>query len=97
MRQSATTPTISARQLRLRTQYGDFTVIGLRFRFDARLVAVLKAALHRHADRRRSGGGWSPSHRCWWVDLDIWPWVQQELAAAGYEVREAASSTDGRG
>ncbi len=81
--------TIIAFPFCVQTRYGPHRSVGLRFPYDPAVIATLKASLRRHA-RHGGGGGWSPSRRCWWVNPDVWPWVQMDLAEAGYivEVRE---------
>jgi hypothetical protein len=61
--------------------------LALRFRYDPRLVDILKEAL-RDARTWNSPpvGGWLPALRCWFVEVDAWPDVRKHLLEAGYEL-----------
>jgi hypothetical protein len=68
-------------------------VVGLRFDYDAALIAHLKHALDLYKDQavnpklhRLTAGGWLPGHRCWFVEPDIWGLVELELAFHGYRI-----------
>lgn len=71
----------------------DDTVVGLRFRYDARLVGLLKALLRlerRRVPRWPVAGGWLPEYRCWFVEERVWPAIAVALQAAGYRLQPAA-------
>ena len=74
---------------------GQEPVIGLRFTYNAALVASIKAALTRHRDRARNPaahvlavGGWLGEARTWFVEPTVWPQVRLELAACSVTFSE---------
>jgi hypothetical protein len=65
-------------------------VVGLRFAYDAALVARFKAALAvckgwalDPQQRIYTAGGWLPEERCWFVEPAAWPTVRAALVAFG--------------
>ncbi len=75
------------------SRVGRDWVVGVRFAYDAVVVAELKTLLRqltpRVADRSRSiyhAGGWLSLYRCWFVEPAAWPDVHQLLARHGYTV-----------
>ena len=72
---------------------GRDTVIGLTFPFDQPIAQILKQCCARYRHQLfdpenfiHSAGGWLAHKRCWFVERAIWPDVQAELKAAGYEI-----------
>ena len=68
-------------------------VIGLRFAYDAEVVAALKDILRPLHARTRDepahiggAGGWLAEARSWFVELRAWPLVRAELLARGYRI-----------
>jgi hypothetical protein len=62
------------------------TVMGVRFAYNADLVAALKASLARHrgrafcaAARRYTAGGWLPEYKAWFVEEVVWHLVRADL------------------
>ncbi len=75
------------------SRVGRDWVVGLRFAYDAVVVAELKELLRqlkpRVVDRGRyvyHAGGWLSLYRCWFVEPMAWPDVHQLLARHGYTV-----------
>jgi hypothetical protein len=75
---------------------GYDTVIRLEFRYDADLVALLKAA-GRAAKAllyRRHLVGWLAEHHCWFCERAAWPSVRWRLLDAGYLLTGPESGQD---
>jgi hypothetical protein len=69
----------------------DVAMVGLEFRYDAGLVAQLKAILRQAWSRcagRRYPGGWLAEHRRWYVEPGAWPYVRRRLEESGYTLVE---------
>jgi hypothetical protein len=73
------------------TRRGIDTVLGLRFGYDAALIAALKDILRqwrpvvRQANpRAQVAGGWLPAYRCWFIEPPAWPAVAVLLRRYGY-------------
>src|SRR5262245_61583407 len=68
------------------SRMGKDAVIGLRFKFDAEVVATLKRALAEARETRGGipAGGWLPEVHRWYVERPVWPWVHDALVAAGH-------------
>jgi hypothetical protein len=73
------------------TRRGIDTVVGLRFGYDAALIAALKDLLRQWRDAVRqanpiaqTAGGWLPAYRCWFVEVPAWPAVAALLRQHGY-------------
>jgi len=71
------------------SRQGQDTVIGLRFKYDAQLVAGLKSILKQCRGRavrkdrhQHSAGGWLPEHKVWFVEENVWPRVALALKNA---------------
>lgn len=68
-------------------------VVRLTFRYDADVVAALKAELRRLTPLLRdperrvfTAGGWLPEHRAWFIERAAWPPVRALLERHGYTV-----------
>ncbi len=64
------------------------TVLGLRFRYDARVVALIKEGLREAWGRCGciNAGGWLPEEKAWFVEWWAWPSVRRRLEAAGVKI-----------
>jgi hypothetical protein len=73
------------------TRRGIDTVLGLRFGYDAALIAALKDILRQWRPIVRQAnpmaqvaGGWLPAYRCWFIEPPAWPAVAALLRRYGY-------------
>jgi hypothetical protein len=68
------------------SRQGVDTVLALRFQYDPELIESLKLALRRASYLKyiKNPGGWLAEHRCWFVEREAWPIVQEHLRADGY-------------
>jgi len=72
------------------SRVGRDTVVGLRFKYDPRVIDLIKAAL-REAQARfgtRNAGGWLQEHKSWFAERYAWFVVRRRLAAAGVTLLE---------
>ena len=82
------------------SRQGRDTVIGLTFPFNRPIAEILKQCFARYRQQVydpehfiHSAGGWLTRERCWFVEHAIWPTVQRELEAAGYEIHSQCGAT----
>ncbi len=82
------------------SRQGRDTVIGLTFPFNRPIAEILKQCFARYRQQLydpehfiHSAGGWLARERCWFVEHAIWPTVQRELEAAGYEIHSQCGAT----
>ena len=70
------------------SRVGFDTVVRLRFKYDAALVARLKAllAVYVVGTEHRTIGGWLPKHSCWFVESDAWDVIRMELLYLGHRI-----------
>jgi len=73
----------------------DDCLIGLDFTINKEISKTLKRAIKHFHDKavrnkvvKTSPGGWLPSHKCWYVDPEIWPDVREMLVNIGCSITE---------
>jgi hypothetical protein len=76
---------------------GVDTVVGLRFKYDADLIDMLKALLQLARVRTggKAAGGWLKREKRWFVEWAAWPFVQEALEADGHTIVWAVPVPDG--
>jgi hypothetical protein len=73
--------------LLLEAEGGYDEVLALKFRYDTKLVALLKDAFREAGKGSKARvGSWSPKERCWSVSGRFWPEVRRLLLDAGCEL-----------
>lgn len=72
------------------SRIGQDTVVRLDFPYDTDLIALLKTLIRRYKDEALNptahifnAGGWNPAAKCWYIERSVWPFIEDDLRAAG--------------